>query len=395
MKSFPMHSMITDIIARFGGRLAGTAQEDMAQDYVRGLMDGFCDKAFMHRFVAPMEAMHGSLKLFCLVYLAALVLYQVSLPLAFVLALANAVFFLGHFLNFRFWLDSLFSGSESSNAIGVIQPRGEVRSTLILSGHGDSTYEYQWWYWLKNLGGFLTGLCGIMFLALPLFYGLDLFFACGSCGYWCVFLCLSPVLAVFFFMRSGRVVPGAQDNLSGVAVAMGAGEVLSGRLDEKGTRKPLLEHTRVMIVSFGAEEAGIRGSFAFVKDFSDILDKSGTVCINADGIMRQKDLRIIKAEYNPMVFYPKDLADKLSKAFSACGQEPKTGRMAIGATDAAPFARHGIPSITIVGIPIHKMDPTYHTRLDRPEFVMPDALEKTRDIMVAFAMEWDRELRTP
>lgn len=34
----------------------------------------------------------------------------------------------------------------SSNVEATIEPTGEVKSTLIFSGHMDSTLEYRWWY---------------------------------------------------------------------------------------------------------------------------------------------------------------------------------------------------------------------------------------------------------
>ena len=77
----------------------------------------------------------------------------------------------------------------------------------------------------------------------------------------------------FFFDDPKRPVDGANDNLTGVFASMAVLQFLSFNNIE-------LEHTEVVAVSMGGEEAGLRGSKAFVKahDFSDVE----TVCIAVD-----------------------------------------------------------------------------------------------------------------
>lgn len=381
-----MHKLICGIIEKFGGRMAGSRQEDQAQDHLIGLMDSFCDKTLKHRFLSPLTAMHGSLKLFSAVYFASLALYWISLPLAFLAAAANTVFVFRHFLTYRYKLDFLFPKTPSSNAIGIIEPSGEHRSTLLFAGHMDSTTEYKWWHRLGFFGMVLTTVSVFMIVLLPLFFLADILFESASpvlSGYWWILVLMSPALVTLFDMRGGLVIDGAQDNLSGVAAAFGAGEALAA---------DRLSHTRIMVVSFGSEEAGLRGSAAFAKDFHDELKRQKAVLVNLDGIMYPDQLKIIRGELNPWIWYPKHLIKKMEQAFRDCGQRQLKGILPIGATDGAAFAMKGLDAVTLIAQNVSHPDPTYHTRLDVAECVDPRALEQARDVLVAFARNWDREL---
>ncbi|MBI5845329.1 MAG: M20/M25/M40 family metallo-hydrolase [Deltaproteobacteria bacterium] len=381
-----MHKLICDIIEKFGGRMAGSREEDQAQDYIIERMGAFCDKTLKHRFLSPLTAMHGSLKIFSAVFFACLILCRISLPLAFLLAAANTAFVIRHFLTYRYKLDFLFPKKASSNAIGIIEPSGEHKSTLLFAGHMDSTTEYKWWYRLGFPGMVLTSVSVFMIILLPLFFLADLLFESANpvfSHYWWILVLMSPALVTLVDMRGDYVIDGAQDNLSGVVAAFGAGEALSA---------DRLTHTRIMVVSFGSEEAGLRGSSAFAADFHEEMMRQNAVLVNLDGIMYPDHLKIIRGELNPWVWYSRSLIKKMEKAFLDCGAKPLKGVLPIGATDGAAFAMKGLSAITLIAQNVSHPDPTYHTRLDVADCVDPKALEKARDILVAFARNWDREI---
>ncbi len=388
-----MKALMEDIIARFGGRLAGSIEEKRAQEYLAQKMESFCSRVVVQPFAAPMESMHGSLKLFTVVFLLNLALYWVSLPLAFALAAANAVLLAGHFLTFRYWLDGLFKKTASTNVLGIVEPKNTPSRVLIVAGHTDSTTEYWWWYRYKEVGLGLSLACAGMVLLLPAFMLLHLIAGGADAAwiykaYWWAFALLSPISAVAFFMRSKQVVPGAQDNLSGITVAYETGRALAAKT--RADKTPGLENTLLVVAAFGAEEAGLRGSAAFVEEFGPALKKLPCVCLNFDGIMHQKDLRIINTEIFPLVRYPKSIVNRLKTAFGQCGQKPLCGPLPFGATDAAAFAMKGLDAVTVIGISNTKLDYSYHTRLDTPDRVEENALEKAVEIAVEFAKDWDK-----
>ncbi|MFM9500661.1 hypothetical protein ACKI1Q_44755, partial [Streptomyces galilaeus] len=55
------------------------------------------------------------------------------------------------------------------NVIATLEPQGEVRSTLIFSGHMDSTEECIWWYRLGKPAGPLTMMAGLLIAFFPLY----------------------------------------------------------------------------------------------------------------------------------------------------------------------------------------------------------------------------------
>ncbi len=395
-----MKRFIVEVIGKVGGRLAGSREEEAGQEMAREAMEKFCHCAEIQTYDAPMESMHGSLKIFSAGYLLALALSWISPAAAFLVALANAFLFLGHFLTLRLWLDFLFRKSPSWNAEGVIEPREDVRATVIFAGHMDSTKEYRFWHRLGMGGIFLTWTACAIILLLPAFLCLDLLFTRliqGPLPAWMAhyrlsFLLLSPSLAALAWMRSDRVVPGAQDNLSGVAVALGAARALACAgedWNEKTVPAPVLSHVRVRVVSFGGEEAGLRGSMAYTRRFRDRLLAEKAVLVNLDGIMRQRDLAIVTGEVSIGVRYPRDVVEDLGRAFVGRALLPNHTVIPQGFTDGAAFAREGIPAVAILGLPTGHLDPTYHSRRDTPDHVEDKALEVTRDVLVQFAKNLD------
>lgn len=379
------HSLVADIIDRFGPRKAGSEAETRAQQHLAVVLRGFCDRVNIEAFKAPLGAKFQSLKLFCVLYWIALVMPSFSTHGAFILAVINGVLFLGHFVMYRNWLDFAFAFAESRNVVGTLEPRGEVKRTIIISGHMDSTPEFIWWYWLKNWGIRLMIFGGVSFALLPVFYGISLVLdikVWGSPAWW-GFAATAPFALTFFFIHGKRVVDGAQDNLSGVAVACAVGKQLCSER---------LNHTRVKVISFGAEETGLRGSAAFYFNHRGYLKSTPHFIINLDGILDKDNMHLVTSEPSINTRHDKALNARLAKVFEEHGLPTKFGSILVGATDASSFSRNGIPATSIVGLPMDRLHPTYHTRLDTIDCLDPATLEQTAEILTAVIREWDLEV---
>ncbi|MEM7103144.1 MAG: M20/M25/M40 family metallo-hydrolase [Bacteroidota bacterium] len=387
-----MHDLIKDFINRFGGRLAGSQAERDAQDYLFEKLKGFCTYADRHNFEAPLGAKPGSARLFAIVYFAALLLFWVSPLAAFFLSLLNAVCFYGHFVSYRGWLDFLYPKKRSLNIMGVLEPKEAVKSTILISAHMDSTKEFVWWYWLKDNGARLMVVGGLLFLFQPVFYLVVLLFSSGpdwSVIAWWFLTAISPAIFTYLYMRGSIVVDGAQDNLSGIVVAY---ETVRSFISEGQKGNSSLKHTRLKMVSFGSEEAGLVGSMKFAETFGESLKDENAILVNLDGIMNMDEFHIVRKERMTGALYSEDLIGKLSAAFDQEEVKHRISDLLIGATDAASLLRKGIPSVTLLGLPIDRLDPTYHTRLDTPEHVDPNALEACRKVLCAFISAWDDEV---
>jgi acetylornithine deacetylase/succinyl-diaminopimelate desuccinylase-like protein len=378
------YRFVGHFIDTFGPRRAGSDAETKAQHYLAEQLRGFCTAVSVEPFDAALRAKFRSLRWFTVGFALALILPYWSLPAALIVAALNAVLYVFHFVLFHAVLDPLFPKLRSHNVIGDIEPEGPAESTLIFSGHMDSTPEFIWWYWFKGWGARMMVFAGFSWLLLPLFYAVAL--AVGFTVWmsipWLVFVALSPLSLAFFFIHGKRIVPGAQDNLSGVAVAFEVARRLAN-----GDR---LERTRIRVVSFGAEECGLKGSGAYARRYREQLKAENTHVVNLDGIMEIDHMFVIQRELMAMQTHHAPLVDKLLESFERAGLPPKRGTIPIGGTDASSFSARGIPAASIVGMPMGKLHPTYHTRLDTLDCLDPVTMDRMSTVLVDFARTWDR-----
>lgn len=382
--------LVEQIILRFGPRKAGSQAERNAQMFFHDHIKKYCHATEIHEFEDALTSKFQSLKVYCIGFYVALILYWFSIPAAFAVALINGIVFFAHFVLFQDWLDFLFPSKRSLNVIGTIEPEQEVKSTLIFSGHMDSTPEFIWWYWLKDWGIRLMLVSGFAFILLPVLYAV--IWAAGPGNWattaWWFFAATVPFTASFFFIHGKRVVDGAQDNLSGVAVA----DQVAKSLVKDG--ESTLQHTRVKVIAFGSEETGLKGSGAYAKSHREELKKEHAHLINLDGILEIDEMHIIDRELSIMQRHDKELVSTMARSFNQHGLPEKIGTIPVGATDASSFTRNGLPALSIVGMGMGNLHPTYHTRLDTIDCLTPSTLDKMSDILVDFAKEWDRSNTT-
>lgn len=378
-----MLTYIDDIISRFGGRYFGSNEEKQAQVYTADILRQYCDRVEIEEFRSALEAHFQSLKGFCTIYILVLVLLRVDVRIAGIVGILNTIFFLGHFVTYRHWLDFLFPKKPSWNVIGDIEPTGEVRDTLIVAGHIDSVKEFKWWYRYKQNGAAMTITACFLISLLGLYSLLAIFIDADWYGYgWWFFAVLAPLLIVLFDMHGTNVVHGASDNLTGVAMAVEMAKVYS---------KERLKHTRLRIISFGAEEACLRGSWAYSRDHKQQLLKEKAFLFNLDSIKDTEHLTIGSSETNTLVFYKKADIKLVQDAFAAAGVPVKTLPLMVGASDASAFHINGIPAICVIGMDSGNLDPTYHTRLDVIENINPQALESMKKVLIQFINTWDNK----
>ena len=376
-----MLTYIDDIIKRFGGRYFGSDEERQAQYYTADILRKYCDKVDIEEFLSPLESHFQSLKGFCTVYVLVLLLLKAYPVAAGVVGIVNTIFFIGHFVTYRHWLDFLFPNKPSWNMIGDIEPTGEVRDTLIVAGHIDSVKEFKWWYRFKQGGAVLTVMAGFLIVLLGVYAVLGIFVHADWYGYgWWIFALTAPIQLVFFDMHGDSVVHGASDNLTGVAVAVEMAKVFS--VDK-------LKHTRLRVISFGAEEACLRGSWAYSRDHKEQLLKEKAFLFNLDTIKDTEHLTIGTSETNTLVWYKKEHIKMVEDAFKAANVPVKKLPLMVGASDASAFHINGIPAICVIGMDSEHLDPTYHTRLDVIENINPEALESMKKVLIGFIKTWD------
>ena len=162
-----------------------------------------------------------------------------------------------------------------------------------------------------------------------------------------------------------EVVPGANDNASGVATVLRLAERYSGRL----------EHFDVWVVFPGAEEGLLLGMREWIRKHRRELDRERTVFLNVDiagnGTVRwiEKEGFVLALRYHPtLVQMCEEIAEEGAQA---------RGMISRHATDALAARSAGFPAITITARNALDYAPHYHQPTDTPDRIDLESLERT------------------
>ena len=157
------------------------------------------------------------------------------------------------------------------------------------------------------------------------------------------------------------VSPGANDNLSAVAVLVALAEQL---------RDNPVQELRVMLVSCGAEEVLQGGIHGFAARHFPSLDRDRTWFLNLDTVGSPK-LVLVEGE-GPVVmedYHDRTFRDLVVRAGERADVHMRRGMRSRASTDAVVPSRAGYPTATITSIDRYKMLSNYHKMSDTPENV--------------------------
>ena len=167
--------------------------------------------------------------------------------------------------------------------------------------------------------------------------------------------------AVFADIARRPVCPGANDNLTAVAVLVALAERL---------RDEPLEGLRVLLVSCGAEEVLQGGIHAFAARHFPALDRECTWVLNLDTvgsprlIMLEGEGPVVMEDYHDRTF-----RDLVARTADAAGAPLRRGMRARTSTDAVIPSRAGYPTATLCSMDRYKALSNYHQMSDTPENV--------------------------
>ncbi|REE95288.1 M28 family metallopeptidase [Thermomonospora umbrina] len=159
---------------------------------------------------------------------------------------------------------------------------------------------------------------------------------------------------------SRRPVPGANDNLSGVAVLIALAEAFRARP---------VEGLRVILFSAGAEEALQEGARGFARRHFPRLPRERTWFLNLDTV-GSGNLVMLDAE-GPLRMEPYHAAfgDLVARCAKEQGVPLRRGLRSRNSTDGVVPNRHGYPTACVVSVDDDKLLPHYHLPTDLPEHV--------------------------
>jgi Zn-dependent M28 family amino/carboxypeptidase len=189
--------------------------------------------------------------------------------------------------------------------------------------------------------------------------------------------------AVFADVARRPVCPGANDNLSAVAVLVGLAERL---------RSEPVDGLRVLLVSCGAEEVLQGGIHGFAKRHFPSLDRDRTWFLNIDTVGSPR-LILLEGE-GPVVmedYHDRSFRDLIARAGERTGAHVRRGMRSRNSTDAVIPSRAGYPTATITSMDRYKALSNYHKMTDTPENVDYTTVEQALVLTEAVARELGRD----
>jgi Peptidase family M28 len=167
--------------------------------------------------------------------------------------------------------------------------------------------------------------------------------------------------AVFADVHRRPIAPGANDNLSAVAVQVAFAERLLA--------EPI-PGVRVLLVSCGAEEVLQGGIHGFAARHFPTLDRDRTWFLNLDTVGSPK-LILLEGE-GPVVmedYHDRCFRDLVARAADRAGVPLRRGMRSRASTDAVVPSRASYPTTTITSMDRYKVLSNYHQMTDTPQNV--------------------------
>jgi Zn-dependent M28 family amino/carboxypeptidase len=167
--------------------------------------------------------------------------------------------------------------------------------------------------------------------------------------------------AVFADVARSPICPGANDNLSAVAVLVALAERLAA--------EPI-HGLRVLLVSCGAEEVIQGGIYGFADRYLGELPRERTWFLNLETVGSPR-LVLLEGEGPVLMedYHDRSFRDLVALVADRAGAPVRRGMRARNSTDAVIPSRRGYPTTTLTSIDRYKSLSNYHQMSDTPENV--------------------------
>jgi hypothetical protein len=390
-----VHNLIGQVLDEIGPRPScSEAERRLGRLLVREWMP-VCDAVGMESFTCSPRAFLGFLPLAVLAYFAAVALYWLYPPASPALAAVSFSMIFFEIMRYREFADFLFPRKKGWNVTGVIRPRGETRQQVIVSAHQDSAYEFRLWYHLGTASVWLTALAAaaIVFIlaggiarTLAWFGGSE-----GAMAYTAVGIAaigLTPFVGLFLFFKSGRAVPGAMDDMAGVAVVSGLARYLD---DARHDGSFFPRCTEVVLLATSAEEAGLRGAKRYAGRHVTEMKQKPTYALFLDGIYDERLLTVTDREFFTGATHDPGLVKLAEEVAAGRGWPIRKRWIPLGATDASAFSLKGIPAVCLHCQDTSRLVFNYHTRHDTLENIRPRSLSVSLQMVIDMIERLDAE----
>jgi protein-S-isoprenylcysteine O-methyltransferase Ste14 len=307
----------------------------------------------------------------------------VSTALALVFSLSAVLLYILEFVLGFEVIDPFYQKRESVNVVGTLRPAESknVQRLIILSGHHDSALEFTWlrftgYGFFILIATWMIALLTVLVVSAVQFIvvvsGNEPLIRISTFG-WILFVypILPAIVFTIFFARgreNGGRVPGAADNLSGCALVVAMCRFL---VDNPSC---IPEDTEIRFITFGSEEAGVRGSRRYVQRHLGELQRADARLLNFETIV-DPEVAILTSEANGIVKNSTEMVNSLVAAAQRAGVPYRLQSATLGTSnDAGRFSRVGLKACTILGFNTQQMVAFYHQERDNPEILTLEPL---------------------
>jgi hypothetical protein len=282
------------------------------------------------------------------------------------------------------------------NVIGTLHKPGakNVKRLLILSGHHDGAPENTW---LRLLGYGFYFAVATMFIGSIAMLAMSIIQLTGVItgnaetvrfgtlgGAILAYPVVPSIIFGMFFTRRGKnggTVPGAADNLSASALAVAVCRFL--------VKNPsyVPDDTEIRFVSFGSEEAGLRGSKRYVERHLDELERLDARLLNFETVAHP-EIAILTSDESGIVKNSPEMVKSAVAAADRAGvpYQLRSATLGVG-SDAGPFSQAGLKATTLLPFKVpQQMVAFYHQKWDGPEVLTIEPLTN----VLKLALEWVR-----
>ena len=279
--------------------------------------------------------------------------------------------------------------------------------------HPTSAFEFNLFYYLGPVAPAYMTLALVLMFVMPL--STLLAFVAGATAQrlrkrmYTLLLLASVLVLPCALWQTGRVVPGAGDDLSGVAVMHAFGGELAAAAKAVGNSPgphlgqyaylvPLLDTTEVVLLATSGEEAGLRGAKRYCTEHAADFKALPTAALVLESTHDVEHLSVISAEPWPGAYHDPALVALAGSAGASAGlaKPLKVVSLPLGGTDGTAFTRAGVATAVLNAVDVTVLPLQYHTRLDTLDSVQPEALEAQLKVVLHTAAAFGRgEWRGP
>jgi hypothetical protein len=264
----------------------------------------------------------------------------------------------------------------------------------MISGHHDSAVEFNWLRFTGYGYFLLTATWLLALITVGVLDGIQLtgfitgntdLILIGTLPWFLIVYPIGPALVFAAFFQGNRkgggTVPGAVDNLAACAVGAAMCRFLVNHPD------CIPAGTEIRFLSFGGEEAGVRGSRRYVKRHLEELKERNARLLNIE-MIAYPETTILTSETNGTVNTSPELVQSAIAAAERAGVPYRVAPATLGTSnDAGPFCRAGIEATTLLPFKFPQQTVAfYHQRLDRPEALTPEPIFNVMKLV----LEWIR-----